>query len=161
MRARFPLSVFVALITLTSVALADAPASHRAPIPQPTATADESPDLGARLAALGRLRALGDDYDLAVGGLFAPGPETFRRWRTVADTLAETADGLPFHRVVLVAYSPRRGPAGEAEAHDRADALRDALIARGVEARRIQTAIAPHSAEGVEIQARFERILPL
>ncbi len=150
-----------ALMTVCGVAHADAPAAHRAPIPEPTADADRGADLGARLGALGRLRALGDDYDLAIGSLFAPGPETFRRWRTVADTLADTADNLPWHRVVLVAYSPRRGPAGEAEARERAGALRDALASRGVPGDRIRTTIAPRSAEGVELQVRFERIRPL
>lgn len=167
---RSPLALGLALVCVaacTGTALADGPrvadAYHLPTDGPPTAddgrsAADAAPDIGVRLAALGRLRPLGDDFDLAVGGLFsAEGAEGFRRWRTLADTLAEAAEGLPRHRVIVVARQPDRRRDAADRAAERAQVLVDGLIARGVDAERIRTVVAPPDGD-IELEVRFERV---
>lgn len=158
----------VALFALTLLVAAPLAPARAAPEPPPTPdtapprAALDGADLGARLAALGRLRAIGDDLDLAVTDLFErDGADAFRTWRALADTLADTARGLPRHRLVLIAHTPRRGAptAALTEAQARAGALRDALVARGVPLTRISTTTRVGGAGGLDFEIRFERVV--
>ncbi len=149
-------------ILAAAPASADLPATERQARPAEIepAVADPGAILGARLEALGTFRPLGDDFDLAIRGLFrASGAESFRRWRTTADTLAEAADKLPLHRIVVVARASSHRASAVSEAEQRARAFVDALTARGVEPARITTEVAARDPGGVELQIRFERRL--
>jgi len=105
------LVAFALASTLAAVAHADMPTVDEQSRPSDAVLAPVAVDpgvkLGARLARLGRLRTLGDDFDLAVHGLFdTADAKSFRRWRALADTLTDAADGLPAHRIVIVARAP-------------------------------------------------------
>lgn len=160
---RFTCIAIALSILAVAPASAELPAAEergRPPAIEPTVNTDPGAVLGARLAALGTLRPLGDDFDLAIRDLFTiGGAEGFRRWRTTADTVADAAALMPRHRIVIVARAPSNRDAALPVARQRAQAIADALIARGVDPDRISTEIAARDPGGVELQIRFERRL--
>lgn len=158
---RFTLFVASALLLGLGTAAAEMPSvEDRARAPAPTLQPQSAgAALGARLAALGQLRPLGEDFDLTVRGLFtAEGADGFRRWRDLADTLGDAATALSDHRIVVVARAPHRGASAVDTAAQRASALTDALVARGVQPARITRLVAQSDPGGIELQIRFERI---
>lgn len=139
--------------SVTSLFAGTAFAEPASPVAAPgSVAAVDGVTIGNRLASVGAIRPVGEDFELTVRGLGDQnGPDGFIAWRDLADVVAEAAAFMHQRRIVIVAHAPAIRDATKAlhVGQLRAQALREALQSRGVAPERILTSVRPALGRGV------------